>query len=264
MKKLEEAELTITGIYHFKTKDMRIKIDDKIYRLKEIESGVDSLMELVEEPKYKDGDFVVSEFGSILIFKEADGGRTFDHAYLPSCGELIIDKVASYEGVKRHATTEEKQRMTEALAEQGKRWNNDKKCIEDIPKRKFKAGDKVKIKDGISSKTHEGACPSFVSPMDEFIGKKLTVKQYSNIKWVVFSEDRIEFNFHENWLEPWSDEPKIGDWVVAWDVDRKAANVGILEAIGGGVFKYVVDGLQCMIAVKWDGTKEHLEKIRKG
>lgn len=28
---------------------MRIKIDDKIYRLKEIESGVDSLMELVEE-----------------------------------------------------------------------------------------------------------------------------------------------------------------------------------------------------------------------
>ena len=48
---------------HFKTKDMRIKINDKIYRLKEIESGVDSLMELVEEPKYKDGDFVVNEVG---------------------------------------------------------------------------------------------------------------------------------------------------------------------------------------------------------
>lgn len=209
---------------------MRIKFNDKIYRLKEIESGVDSLMELVEEPRYKDGDFlksitgslfihngkyeydnvcahfyisglnqrhkydckvcwednidgfcspeevdmihnelekdgkrwnaekkriedipvykdgdfVVSEFGSILIFKEADGDRIFYHAYLPACGELVINKFSSYERGKRHATTEEKQRMIEALAERGKRWNNDKKCIEDIPKRKFKAGDKVR------------------------------------------------------------------------------------------------------------------------
>ena len=172
---------------------MRIKFNDKIYRLKEIESGVDSLMELVEEPKhkhgdflmndnrfafildreggdgeayylfstdmdgmirshmqdrkegvrycgylnhavladseateaihyglksigkrwnaekmviedisvYKDGDFVVSEFGSILIFKEADDDRIFYHAYLTYCDELLIDKIASYEGVKR-------------------------------------------------------------------------------------------------------------------------------------------------------------------
>lgn len=42
---------------------MRIKINDKIYRLKEIESGVDSLMELVEEPKFKDGDFLHSDWG---------------------------------------------------------------------------------------------------------------------------------------------------------------------------------------------------------
>ena len=48
---------------HFKTKDMRIKINDKIYRLKEIESGVDSLMELVEEPKFKKGDKVMLKSG---------------------------------------------------------------------------------------------------------------------------------------------------------------------------------------------------------
>ena len=41
---------------------MRIKINDKIYRLKEIESGVDSLMELVEE--YKEGDFLHSDWGN--------------------------------------------------------------------------------------------------------------------------------------------------------------------------------------------------------
>ena len=42
--------------------DMRIKINDKIYRLEEIESGVDSLVELVEEQKYKDGDFLHSDW----------------------------------------------------------------------------------------------------------------------------------------------------------------------------------------------------------
>lgn len=47
---------------------MRIKINDKIYRLKEIESGVDSLMKLVEEPKYKNGDFVYED-GRIMIVK---------------------------------------------------------------------------------------------------------------------------------------------------------------------------------------------------
>jgi hypothetical protein len=335
---------------------MRIKFNDKIYRLKEVESGVDSLMELVEEskhkhgdflmtdnriafildregvdgeayhlfctdmdgeirshmqdrkegvrycgylkhavladseateaihyglksigkrwnaekkciediPVYNDGDFVVSEFGSILIFKEADGDRIFDHAYLPSYGELIIDKVAGCYGVKRHATTEEKQRMIEALAKKGKRWNDNKKCVEDIPKRKFKAGDKVKIKDGISSETHRYVYPHFTELMDEFIGKELTVKKYSSRGFVVPFGDY--FHFAEDWLEPWSDEPKVGDWVVAWDVDREAANVGILEALGGEgeVFKYVVNGFKWMIAVKWDGTIEHLEKIRKG
>lgn len=396
---------------------MRIKFNDKIYRLKEIESGVDSLMELVEEPKYKDGDFVyederimivksypnmyhanvwythsddisynetygvdfseptfryateeerqilidamredgkrwnaekkciedihvyndgdfvVCEFGSILIFREADGDRIFDHAYLPSCGELVINKNASYFGIKRHATTEEKQRMIDALAKLDKCWNADKKCIEYIPRhkfkkgdkvtlksgciskpnieyssyfnyyigkelevvgydtygnvlcdnayyfsedwlelyvekqqQKFKAGDKVRIKDGVSSKSHRYVSPNFTEPMDEFIGKELTVGKYNSRGFVVFYEDDYRYQFAEDWLEPWSDEPKVGDWVVAWDVNRKAANVGILEALGGEgeVLKYVVNGFEWMIAVKWDGTIEHLEKVRKG
>ena len=47
----------------------------------------------------------------------------------------------------RHATEAEKQELLDALAKEGKRWNAEKKCIEDIPKCKFKKGDKVLICD---------------------------------------------------------------------------------------------------------------------
>ena len=62
---------------------MRIKINDKIYRLKEIESGVDSLMELVEEPskpKYKKGDKVMLKDGC---------NREWIYKYLNTMGEWI-------------------------------------------------------------------------------------------------------------------------------------------------------------------------------
>lgn len=238
---------------------MRIKINDKIYRLKEIESGVDSLMELVEEPKYKDGDFVVCEFGTILIFKEADGDRMFDHAYLPSCGELVINKVASYEGVKRHATTEEKKRMIDALAERGKRWNKDKKCIEDIPKRKFKNGDKVTLKSRCISKTGLEYLPFF----DKYIGERLEVVSYTESGNVQCNNC---FFFHEDWLEPWSDEPKVGDMVIAWNNDMSLAVIGIkIDANPAQGCKHVLNNNNSYKhAIKFDGTKEHLEKIRKG
>ena len=120
---------------------MRIKINDKIYRLKEIESGVDSLMELVEEPKYKDGDFVVNEVGSILIFREEVGDSIYDHAFLARDLMLLTNPVAqSFYGIKRYATEAEKRELLDALAKAGKRWNAEKKCVEDTPE-ELKEGD---------------------------------------------------------------------------------------------------------------------------
>lgn len=334
---------------------MRIKINDKIYRLKEIESGVDSLMELVEEQKYKNGDFVYEDerimiaksypnmyhaiawhthsdrpnyngtyavnFSSptfryateeerqilidamkkdgkrwnaekkciedisvykdgdflhsdwngeniTIIYRKRNGNNFYYHANKSNSIGLCFDKGSSWSYAVnfRLATESEKKELIDALTGAGKRWNAEKKCIEDIPKRKFKAGDKVRIKDGISSKTHGNIKPIFTPGMDAYIGRKLTVKEYIGNGRVIFSEDIYGPIFDENWLEPWSDEPKVGDWVIAWDVNRKAANVGILEALGGEgeVFKYVVNGFKWMIAVKWNGTIEHLEKVRKG
>ena len=321
---------------------MRIKFNDKIYRLKEVESGVDSLMELVEEQKYKDGDFVyedgrimivksypnnyhanvlnmysdspdyddtygldfseptfryatdeekqilidamkkdgkrwnaekmviedisvykdgdfvVNDSNSILIFKETDGDRIFDHAYLTTCDELFINKVASLEGIKRHATTEEKQRMIKALAERDKRWDDNKKCVEDIPKRKFKNGDKVTLKSGCTS--NPGL--AYYSLFDEYIGKELIVIDYTESGNVKCNNS---LRFAEDWLEPWSDEPKVGDRVIAWD-NRNTPIIGVLDKINkdDSIYPYQVGGINWNHAVKWDGTVDHLQKIRSG
>ena len=72
--------------------------------------------------------------------------------------------------------------------------------------------------------------------------------------------------FAEDWLEPWSDEPKVGDRVIYWDYIKETAHYGVLTGIStAGKYKYIVDnGSGWKHAVKWDGTKDHLEKIRSG
>ena len=48
----------------------------------------------------------------------------------------------------RPATEEERQRLFDAMAEKGKRWNAEKKVVEDIPKPyEFKKGEPVLVRD---------------------------------------------------------------------------------------------------------------------
>ena len=50
----------------------------------------------------------------------------------------------------RLATEEEKNKLFDALAKEGKRWNSEKKCIEELPRKTsvFKPFDKVLVRDG--------------------------------------------------------------------------------------------------------------------
>jgi hypothetical protein len=243
---------------------MRIKINDKIYRLKEIESGDDSLMELVEEPKYKDGDFVVNEAGSILIFRKKDEDRIYDHALFNNVTGLSITQlIPSSSSIRRHATEEEKQKMLDALAERGKRWNAEKKCIEDIPKRKFKKGDKVRIKHGVSSKTHHSISPYFPPEMDCLIGKTMTVDRYTiRDNYVVCNGSG--WCFHEDWLEPY-EELKEGDLAIFWDSNKESAFIGIYKQFLMGVIFQHKDhrGYMWKNAIKFE-SKEQFEKLIKG
>ena len=342
---------------------MRIKINDKIYRLEEIESGVDSLMELVEEPRYKDGDFVVNMLGDILIFKKKEGNLIYDHAYLQNggilwiapnkettttierlateekkqtlldalekegkrwnaeklCVEDIPDELNFKEGdflVKeyndndiyifvldritecgtiyyhchhsptydtteidsgygigrigdylhkslRYADESEKNLLVAELAKKGKRWNAEKLCVEDIPQPKFKKGDKVRIKHGVSSKTHQHISPGFIVLMDDLIGEELTVDRYAN--GMVYTEE--SYYFHEEWLEPYVEELKKGDLAIFWQFDKTQAVVRLFENEQGGLFQiptYVDNtGHWWANAIKFE-SKEQYERFIKG
>jgi hypothetical protein len=93
------------------------------------------------EPQYKDGDFVVDEVGGILIFRKKVGDSIYNHAYFyEPLGVVIIAGLPTWPSIKRLATEEEKQELHDAIAKEGKRWDEEKKCVEDIPE-KPKRGD---------------------------------------------------------------------------------------------------------------------------
>lgn len=104
------------------------------------------------EQKYvpKDGDVVYAQWDGnrsgykwIFIYKKAltDPYKRCDvYAYLgierdgKTVSELHFDDHCTAQEFLRPATEAEKQRLFDALAEQGKRWNTEKKCIEDLPR----------------------------------------------------------------------------------------------------------------------------------
>lgn len=112
--------------------------------------------------KFKDGDVIVDKQGNIAIYKQVhksyeescvdfhcriyEGDKNLFHTNfvkgsLEHCG--AIDSA-------RFATEEEKQKLFDAIKENGYKWNETTKTLEKLVKPKFKAGDKVVKKDGIT------------------------------------------------------------------------------------------------------------------
>lgn len=92
------------------------------------------------EPEFKDGDITCTKNG-IHIFKNIDG---FEHHYYCALynGEVFYNKTFNtFEAINslRHATEEEKQQLFDALAKEGKKWNAEKKCIEDLKPKRWRA-----------------------------------------------------------------------------------------------------------------------------
>ncbi|MDD3064618.1 MAG: hypothetical protein PHX50_17710 [Massilibacteroides sp.] len=226
-----------------------------IYKFTEL--GIAENVKIIA-PQYKDGDFVVPVDGVVLIFKKKVGDFIYDHAYYTEMlGEVIFSNSPYRSPIERYATETEKQELLNALAKAGKRWNEEKKCIEDIPKRKFQKGDKVRIKAGVSSKTHRDISPGFIVQMDDLIGKELTVEGYGNL--FVKCDG---YYFSEDWLEPY-EELKKGDLAIFWDDGgQHRASVRIY----GSLFThdYLDTG-----GVRWDNaikfeSKEQFEKLING
>ena len=156
--------------------------------------------------------------------------------------------------------------MIAALAKRGTQWNNYKKCIEDIPKRKFKVGDKVKIKDGISSKSHGGVYPYFEDFLDQY--KVMTVKKYITTdigEYITTSEAKRgdhHFGFAEDWLEPWSDELKKGDLAIFRDNGKSYAIVRFYDRKGHKCTDALFDKTQLDMTTI-DDLKEEVKDTRQ-
>ena len=113
-----------------------------------------------EKKKYEpqDGDvcFVRTDAGNCFIFikrehkpdEEIHGYACFDTnlwSLCPAKVSCVCDRQSIRE--LRPATDEEKQRLFDAMAKEGKRWNAEKKVVEDIPKPyEFKKGEPVLVR----------------------------------------------------------------------------------------------------------------------
>lgn len=95
-----------------------------------------------KEWKPKDGDVCVSRKDSIFIFDGNGSRKTSLHFALFKDGSTTYSGALNGDDTGyRYATEEEKQLLFDALAKEGKRWNAEKKRIEDLPRWRAKLGD---------------------------------------------------------------------------------------------------------------------------
>lgn len=100
---------------------------------------------------FKDGDIVTLEENPdyprlIAILKHESVSMLGTYAFMNVFGNFVCFGIDAAKGGRevRLATEEEKQKLYDALAKEGKRWNPDDKKIENLPQKyKFKMFDKV-------------------------------------------------------------------------------------------------------------------------
>lgn len=99
------------------------------------------------EWKPQDGDIIAFGYKAIGIFRNFEqSGFHSDYVTL-SLDNLFFNEDGWVFDKLRPATEEEKQRLFDAMAKEGKRWNAEKKVVEDIPKPyEFKKGEPVLVR----------------------------------------------------------------------------------------------------------------------
>ena len=211
-----------------------------------------------EKAKFKRGDFVYEDGRTMIV-------KNYPNFYHATVLNMRPYNKPLYDGTYgldfseptfRHATEGEKQLLINAMKKDGKRWNDEKKCIENIPQPRFKAGDKVMLKSGCVSK------PNLIyrSAFDEYIGKELIVIDYTE-------EGNVRCNncfyFAEDWLEFYTEEPKEGDLAIFWGDNNLNPTIRLynFKSYNGHTDNF---GTIWGKAIKWDGTKEQFEKVLRG
>ena len=89
------------------------------------------------ESKFKDGDVLISNDKDVLIMFKKYAYEDIVESYFNSTDS---DNYGWIAGAFRHATPEEAQRLWDALAKEGKRWNPETMQVEDINKDRWRGG----------------------------------------------------------------------------------------------------------------------------
>lgn len=95
------------------------------------------------EVKFKDGDILYAPYDGqasecIFIFKSTHHENNNCYAGIV-CGFGVFFDGYDVIGNFRYATKKEKQLLFDALAKVGKKWNSEKKCIEDLNPKRWRA-----------------------------------------------------------------------------------------------------------------------------
>lgn len=110
----------------------------------------------IEKSEFKDGDIIKmtwDKYSAIAIFWEySNFGKGFDsHVFFNINTKIIEYNIHGHtlqDMILRLATEEEKQKLFEALAKEGKAWDSEKKAIVDLKQKdELKPFDKVWVKD---------------------------------------------------------------------------------------------------------------------
>lgn len=133
------------------------------------------------------------------------------------------------------------------------------KCKEDdFPKKKFKPGDKVKLKDVMIDKRGVRLCS--VTDMDMFIGKVLTVESY-NFKGHIYLNETEHWEFAEDWLEPYSDTPVIGELAIFWESYKEYSRIRLyIHRTIEGYHDHM--GMTWANAIKFISKEQFIEHIK--
>ena len=144
-------------------------------------------------PKFKEGVFLYSDAydqETILIFKKIYNNCLYYYVCMENGDYLDLRELNYWTNIEdfRLATEAEQQQLLYVMKKKGKQWDAEKLCIEDIPQRKFKPGDKVRLKDGMLDKRWE---------------------------------------FAEDWLELYFSKPEVGELAIFWDSCKGLSRIRI-------------------------------------
>ena len=102
-----------------------------------------------EVPDFKDGDILISYFGTLLIFKEHSTHERFTSYY----NTINFDNKNWSKKAFHYANEEEKQRLFNKMKEQGLKWNTEEKKVEKIRWRAKFGKEYYKINEALDSET---------------------------------------------------------------------------------------------------------------